>query len=291
MISVSATPVFGGKIHWYKSGPSPFNEEEGATVVFNLSSWRFPVQKRDALKTVEKAIGEDAVSWIRRSGKRWEIDLDGLAEFAPELKTYPWFKGRVTLEPELEPLGPDDFAGNERHRANLVFYITRETILTAETSMPIPPEIEQSLMKFRSDYPHPSKVAFIMMQFGRSKAHTAIVDSIRNALQNHGITALRADDKDYHDDLFPNILTYVYGCTFGIAVFERLETEQFNPNVSLEVGYMLALQKPVCLLKDSTLRTLNTDLVSKLYKPFDPQDPGASIPEPLLRWCRDRNIL
>ncbi|MCX5713215.1 MAG: hypothetical protein NT033_00025 [Candidatus Omnitrophica bacterium] len=97
---------------------------------------------------------------------------------------------------------------------------------------------------------------------------------------------LRADDKCYHDDLFPNILTYLWGCSIGIAVFERLEADEFNPNVSLEVGYMRALGKPICLLKDKTLRTLQTDLIGKLYTPFDPQNPEGSILTPKI--LRDR---
>ncbi len=79
-----------------------------------------------------------------------------------------------------------------------------------------------------------------------------------DTLASYGITALRADDKDYHEDLFTNIVTYLYGCSFGIAVFERIETDDVNPNVSLEVGYMQGLRKPVCLLKDKTLRALHS---------------------------------
>jgi hypothetical protein len=154
-----------------------------------------------------------------------------------------------------------------------------------------PTELAESLKKFRKDYPDRRKCAFIMMRFGATKAHTDIVESIRNALSAHGINALRADDKDYHDDLFWNILTYIYSCSFGIAVFERIEQEEFNPNVSLEVGYMMALRKPVLLLKDRTLRNLNTDLMGKLYKTFDPQSISGSVKPQLLRWMKDKNII
>jgi nucleoside 2-deoxyribosyltransferase len=86
-------------------------------------------------------------------------------------------------------------------------------------------------------------------------------------------------------------MTYLYGCGFGIAVFERIEAEEFNPNVSLEVGYMFALNKPVCLLKDRTLKTLHTDLVGKLYKTFDPQDPIKTIPDEVTQWLSDKEII
>jgi hypothetical protein len=110
-------------------------------------------------------------------------------------------------------------------------------------------------------------------------------------LQPFGITAVRADDKHYHDDLWPNVLTYIHGCGFGIAVFERLEQDEFNPNVSLEVGYLYGLGKPVCLLKDKTLKTLHTDLVGKLYRPFDPQNPKTTIPTELSKWLADKGIV
>jgi nucleoside 2-deoxyribosyltransferase len=130
-----------------------------------------------------------------------------------------------------------------------------------------------------------------MMQFGTTRAHLEMLEAIRNSLKHFGIIGLRADDKEYHEDLFPNVQTYMHGCGFGIALFERLQSDDFNPNVSLEVGYMRALRKPVCLMKDETLRTLPTDLVGKLYKSFDPQRASESIPTELTKWLHDREIV
>jgi nucleoside 2-deoxyribosyltransferase len=83
----------------------------------------------------------------------------------------------------------------------------------------------------------------------------------------------------------------MHGCAFGIGIFERITTEDFNPNVSLELGYMMALGKPVCLLKDKYLNFLHTDLVGRLYLPFDPQDPETSIPNVLEKWAKDKRIV
>ena len=154
-----------------------------------------------------------------------------------------------------------------------------------------PLEIHESLERFKRDYPDFRRNAFVMMKFGKTRGHNEIINSIKSSLEKYSINALRADDKQYHDDLFPNVLTYIYGCRFGIAVFERLEEDDFNPNVSLEVGYMHALKKSVCLLKDKTLKTLHTDLVGKLYKVFDPQDPMATIPNELEQWLKDKDII
>lgn len=168
---------------------------------------------------------------------------------------------------------------------------TNEHIISTQYDIQYPLEIIQSLEKFKQNYPDYHRNAFIMMQFGNTQAHISIVQAIRSTLDKYGINAFRADDKQYHDDLFPNVLTYIYGCRFGIAVFERLEEDDFNPNVSLEVGYMKALHKSVCLLKDRTLKTLNTDLIGKLYKTFDPQEPKDTIPPELEKWLSDKEII
>ena len=156
---------------------------------------------------------------------------------------------------------------------------------------PHPLEITESLKLFKKDNPIYETNAFIMMQFGTTVAHQNIVESIRQTLRKYGINALRADDKEFHDDLFINVLTYIHGCKFGVAVFEKLEKDDFNPNVSFEVGYMRGLRKSICLLKEKTLTTLHTDLIGKLYSEFDPQDCEKTIPRALEKWLRDKDMI
>ena len=117
-----------------------------------------------------------------------------------------------------------------------------------------PVEITDSLRRFQEDFPDSNKLAFIMMKFGDSKAHEQIESGIRTALGRHTLWSLFVPTTGsiHTDDLWFNILTYIYGTRFGIAVFEQLDADVINPNVSLEVGYMLALGKKVCFLKDST---------------------------------------
>ncbi len=154
-----------------------------------------------------------------------------------------------------------------------------------------PPIIKESLDKFRADHPQPNKSGFLMMKFGQTPAHTAITEAVRTTLAKYDLEALRADEQEYHEDLFPNVQTYLHGCGFGIAVMERIEAEDFNPNVSLEIGYMLAQRKPVLLLKDSTLKQLQADLVGKLYREFDFQKPHETIPPPLKSWLEDKGLI
>ena len=167
----------------------------------------------------------------------------------------------------------------------------QNTLNQYDDNVNYPLEIHESLKKFMSDNPDFHRNAFIMMQFGDTPAHNQILLSIKNVLKRYGINALRADEKEYHEDLFPNVLTYIHGSKFGIAVFERLEEDEFNPNVSLEVGYLRALKKPICLLRDKTLKALQTDLVGKLYKSFNPQDIENTISKELEKWLRDKDII
>ncbi|MBN1638933.1 MAG: hypothetical protein JW866_08190 [Ignavibacteriales bacterium] len=153
------------------------------------------------------------------------------------------------------------------------------------------PEIAREIESFRADYPEGTKTAFIIMQFTSTKAHDNIITTIKTTLCKHNVTGLRADDKEYSDDLFSNIKTYMHCCDFGISVFERITEDDFNPNVSIEVGYMLGLRKKVCLLKDNTLKNLPTDLMGKLYKPFDPQDIEKTLPTQLEKWMKDRGMI
>ena len=152
------------------------------------------------------------------------------------------------------------------------------------------PEIASGLEKFRKDYPMGTKTAFIIMQFGNTKPHQSIVATIKATLQKHGITAMRADDKEYMEDLFPNIKTYMHACDFGVAVFDRITEDDFNPNVSLEVGYMMGMGKNVLLLKDKTLRSLQTDLTGKLYKQFDTTDIDSTMPAQIEKWLTDKGL-
>lgn len=172
-----------------------------------------------------------------------------------------------------------------------VYSLTNEINEDAISVQVIPAVIQESLSKFKIDFPDPNKAIFVMMQFIKKAAHDEIFEGINTVLDSHGLFGVRADFKQYHDDVFPNVMTYMYGCRYGIAVFERIENEAFNPNVSLEVGYMMAMNKAVCLLKDRTLKTLHTDLVGKLYKEFDPKTPKSTIPGEVTQWLRDKGII
>lgn len=154
-----------------------------------------------------------------------------------------------------------------------------------------PPEIGPSLEKLRVKYPDASKLGFLIMRFSNGKPFEQIVKAIKDTAKKHGLEIIRADDVQFHADLLGHIRTLLHGCSFGIAVYERIEKDEPNANVGLEVGYLMAMNKPVLLLKDKTLPVLHSDLAGRLYTPFDPHDPESSIPDKLTKWLTDNGII
>ena len=144
--------------------------------------------------------------------------------------------------------------------------------------------LEVYLRRFLEDHPNPERNVFIMMRFMETPQLAAISTTIKSTLAEKGFEGLRADDRDYTGDLWSNVETYLVGCQLGIAVFEDIDKRDFNPNVSLELGYMMGRQRRFLILKEKRLPELPADVVHKLYKPFDAFDIEASVRSQVLRW-------
>jgi hypothetical protein len=162
---------------------------------------------------------------------------------------------------------------------------------TSTSTHPNPPEISMSLDRLRSRYPDPKKLGFLIMRFAAEKPYARIVNAIKETADKHGLVVIRADEHQFHNSLLNNVRTFLHGCGFGIAIYERIKTEEPNANVGLEVGYLMAMNKPVLLLKDKTAEKLQTDLAGELYREFDPHDPEGTIPEQLTKWLKDFGIV
>ena len=80
---------------------------------------------------------------------------------------------------------------------------------------------------------------------------------------------------------------YLDCCNVAVAVFNKIGKDKYNPNVALEVGYILAKGGKICLLKDKKLPKLPSDLISKMYKEYDSDDIEGTLPKQLELWIRD----
>lgn len=144
--------------------------------------------------------------------------------------------------------------------------------------------LEPHLREFLNDHPDPERNVFVMMRFLESPQLDEVHASIRDALAARAFEAVRADGRDYTGELWSNIEVYMTCCRLGIAVFEDIESRDFNPNVSLELGYMLGRRKRCLILKEQRLPDLPADVVHRLYKPFDVFNIGVSVTREVARW-------
>ncbi|WP_127018618.1 hypothetical protein [Flagellimonas beolgyonensis] len=254
------------------------------------------LSKHEILRRFYKILKENQISYLRPAQSisgEWIFNLQEFRHSFDCLKDVEYLQGSITIEPEYyRKVNDDELNENFKEETSLKFSVYKEDLkLLKNRTNIVRSELSLPLKRFRKDYPLEDKCGFLMMKFEDTKIQKEIIRVLKSHLAEKGITLLRADDKWYADDLFENILTYMQGCSFGIALFERINKDEFNPNVSLEIGYMMALNKSVLLLKDKTLNSLQTDLVGKLYHEFDFQYPDETIPLVLDKWLSDKEIL
>ncbi len=302
MINIISIAILGhNKYQWEILND---DEDEGIVIRFPGS----PIEFVRGLSIIKEFLKNGDIKWLLPSKPltdNWIVDLDILKKEFQIVNGYKWLHGKTLVKPQFSinstvkmvkraPRGTSAFDNMPQPEleqdSNISF-----TIIPSEIESNIMlidfPELSDSFKKFQIDHPNSLKSTFIMMNFKDTEIHKEIFKTIRKTCLKYGIKALRADDKEYAEDLLTNVRTYMHGCGFGIAVFEKLTKKEFNPNVSLEVGYMMAFKKPICLLKDSTLTGLQTDLTGRLYEKFDIIDIKSTIPTVLEKWMRDKHLI
>jgi hypothetical protein len=300
---VQVTIYPGSNVFWRASE----RERDGDGLVIKLVTGMYSDEPYDSAsaatmfgQTVTAYMEHKTPKWMIPGYNEWVFDLDSLKKTLPELNGVPWLGGTVALAPKIE-ISKQNYARDEssaapdyKYHAQATFTIYAHTLGSGDKlGAAIPDVIQKSLERFQGDHPNPSTVAFIMMNFSGTESHRKIEEAVKKTLLKHGITGLTAKDKTYNNDLYGNVLTYIYGCGFGIALFEIIKGEtsdRYNPNVALEVGYMFGLGKEVCLMKDAQLRSLPADILGQLYKSFDFTQALQTIPPALEKWLQDKNL-
>jgi len=130
---------------------------------------------------------------------------------------------------------------------------------------------------------------FVMMRYGQLPEFQLIERVVVASLAEIGLTAHLARTRQLCDDLWDNVTAHMLGCRFGVAVFEKLCRAEFNPNVSMEVGFMYASGKACLLLKDREA-VLPADICGKLYKDFDIRNIEASVRDCILQWWTELGV-
>jgi phosphoserine phosphatase len=193
--------------------------------------------------------------------------------------------GYLTVQ-DIEPI--DDFLKN-----------LRRVVVHSDIA-----EIDQrrfeAILKSSQDHCRDSgydKNVFIMTPFRNDARYKEMIQIIKQTLKNNGFNGWLASDKKLEPQLWANVQAFMLACKYGIAIFTRGEegkgtkdkitTSRFNPNVSIEMGFMLSRGKEVLLLKDKALKSLPTDMMGSLYQDFDLDSPQQSLVRIINKWSKE----
>lgn len=114
----------------------------------------------------------------------------------------------------------------------------------------------------------------------------AALEVTETALDGHGVRFLLASQRALVDDLWGNVAAHMWASNYGIAFFEDRRGRGMNYNLVIEVGAMLMAGRRCLLLKDSSIKTMPTDLVGFIYKSIDLDDP-ATVAQAVHEWAND----
>jgi len=141
-----------------------------------------------------------------------------------------------------------------------------------------------------NDYPNPDHNVFLMTRFRDTKQHIRISETITKVLSSYSLNLIRADEKQYHNELWTNTKLCMDASRYGIAIIEQIDERDFNPNVNLELGYMLGQNKKCLILKEKRVNYLFTDLLGHLFREFDAYEIEESVSKQVTEWLKDLGI-
>lgn len=126
---------------------------------------------------------------------------------------------------------------------------------------------------------------FVIMRYRPVQHFADIEKCIRKTLLEFGLIARFAKDGALVSGLWNTLELYMKYSRFGIAIFEDIDERDFNPNIPLELGYMLALGRRCLILKEKRMPRLPTDILGFTYRDFDVLDLSSSLRQQIRDWC------
>jgi hypothetical protein len=157
---------------------------------------------------------------------------------------------------------------------SLESYFQKRKELVSTFLLPGYEHLNQALRHFHQDAPY-EKSVFVMMKFPEAHMpdeHRNLLNDIwrvvSDTLSQRGLQARRGDHKAYYDQLWENVCVYMFGCKYGLAILEDHVASELNPNVTLEYGFMKALNRSVGLFRAQDFRHDRADLTGKLSQSF-----------------------
>lgn len=166
-----------------------------------------------------------------------------------------------------------------------------------------PRGLEDEIIQFK-DKQKNKKTAYIMTSF--QDQNMSIANEILLILNEYNIRGYIANTQRWMSpsEIWDSIQVFMHGCDFGIAIYadesilkaneyENKPNEhekasiRISPNLSQEVGYMLGLQKEICILKHQEMERVPSDLAEMYYVEFT----NENLKEVFINWLENRQII
>ena len=151
-----------------------------------------------------------------------------------------------------------------------------------------PRGLEYDIIQFKDKHKN-RKTAYIMTSF--QDRNMSIANQILHILDEYNIRGYIANTQRWMSPsvVWDSIQVFMHGCDFGIAIYtgDSISFENASDDKSLQVGYMLGLQKEICFLKHQELNKAPSDLAEMIYVEFTPDN----LREVLFRWLTRRQII
>lgn len=160
-------------------------------------------------------------------------------------------------------------------------------------SSPFPPRLVRHfelLERFWHDGSYGLSV-FVMSKFpdGHDATRDAelerVLTAVGDAVNHQGYVArIARGPGSYHPGLWDNVELHLLGCRHGIAIVEDRHRNELNPNVAMEWGWMRAMGKRVCFLRERGFNNFRADLGDLLNETFDWDDPDPGVRAAVAGW-------
>jgi hypothetical protein len=107
---------------------------------------------------------------------------------------------------------------------------------------------------------------------------TRVIQAVRQAVDGcNGHRSYLASDKDWQPSLWDNVETYLMACGKAVAIVESKYSQELNPNVTMEWGWMRGTERRVLFLVEKTFDKTRADLSGLTREEFDWDNPEAEI--------------
>lgn len=246
---------------------------------------RFRYLFRSWASTVEPSIRAHVQN--RREVFKLSAELEKLAQLAAKVSPFQKYRERLRTARRLADciviyLPARDETPTKGGTAG------HERFLTAIPDLPLS-LVPNSILGWRSrmeaflqERPF-DKTVFIMVRYRETTK--ALIEATKQALADNNLFGVVASEHHLTDDLY-NPVACLLCCSRGIAIFDRAEKkEKFNPNVAYELGMLHLLGRECLILKHNSLKSLQTDILMKIYTPFNSR---ADIQRCADEWVKKR---